>query len=66
VGNPQPYIHALATMQIPEDLQEGWGFPAITDEDRRNILGLNYARLLGIDPAAKTAATAGEQVTVTG
>jgi predicted TIM-barrel fold metal-dependent hydrolase len=66
VGNPQPYIHALATMQIPHDLQEGYGFPAITDDDRRNILGLNYARLLGIDPAAKTSVSSGEPASLPG
>jgi predicted TIM-barrel fold metal-dependent hydrolase len=53
-GNPYPYLRALATIQIPDDLQEGWGFPAITEDDRRNMLGLNFARLLGVDPIAAT------------
>ena len=34
--------------QIPEDLQRGWGFPEITDEDRRLMFGGNMLRLLGM------------------
>ena len=36
--------------QIPEDMREGYGYPEITDEDRRKIFGENLAGLLGIDP----------------
>lgn len=35
--------------QIPEDMQHDYGYPAITDDDRRKIFGGNLARLLGID-----------------
>lgn len=48
-GPPQPYLEAFLDMQIPDELQEGWGFPALTDEDRRNILGRNFARLMNVD-----------------
>jgi predicted TIM-barrel fold metal-dependent hydrolase len=48
-GPPQPYLEALVGMSIPKDLQDGWGFPDVTEQDRHNILGLNFARLLGID-----------------
>ncbi|MGA2158632.1 MAG: amidohydrolase family protein [Dehalococcoidia bacterium] len=36
--------------QIPEDMQKNYGYPAITEEDRRKIFGLNLARLMGIEP----------------
>lgn len=48
-GSPQPYLAAFADMQIPDELQGGWGYPAITEEDKANILGRNFARLMGID-----------------
>ena len=41
-------VKGLRSFQIPEDLQEGYGYPAITDEDRANIFGKNLARLMGI------------------
>lgn len=52
-GNPTPFIKAFMDMQIPEDLQEGYGFPALTREDKEKILGLNLATMMGIDVAAK-------------
>lgn len=51
----QPLIELFATMQIPDELQERYGFPAITEAARRDVFGLNQARLLGIDVAAKLA-----------
>jgi hypothetical protein len=30
-------------------MQESYGYPAITDEDRAKIFGLNLAKLMGID-----------------
>lgn len=35
-------------LQIPEELQVGWGYPEITDEDRRLMFGGNMLRLLGM------------------
>ena len=40
----------MREFQIPEDMQEGYGYPAITDEDRRKIFGENLAGLIGIEP----------------
>ena len=34
--------------QIPEQIQEKWNYPAITERDKRNILGLNSARHYGL------------------
>ncbi|MFC1994798.1 amidohydrolase family protein [Chloroflexota bacterium] len=43
-------VEGFLNFQIPEDMQEGYGFTPISDEDRRNIFGLNLAKLLGIEP----------------
>jgi hypothetical protein len=36
-------------LEIPDDLRDGYGYPQITHRDRQNILGLTFARLMGID-----------------
>jgi hypothetical protein len=36
-------------MEIPEDLQRGYGYPPITQNDKELILGKNLARLLRLD-----------------
>lgn len=48
-GTPQWQIDALWRFQIPEEMRERWGYPEITEEDKRKILGLNSARLYGIE-----------------
>lgn len=52
-GGPRPYLEAFGALEIPEDLRDGFGYPQITREDKAKILGLNFARLLGIDAEAK-------------
>jgi predicted TIM-barrel fold metal-dependent hydrolase len=53
-GGPMPYLKAFMDMEMPDDLRDGFGYPEITRADRENILGLNFARLMGIDVEAKT------------
>ena len=52
-GPPTPYLRAFMHLEMPDDLRAGYGYPQITDADRRAILGENMARLLGIDLDAK-------------
>lgn len=47
-GSPQWQIDALWRFQIPEELQKKYGYPALTEDDKRRILGLNSAKLYGI------------------
>ncbi|HEY1284147.1 MAG TPA: amidohydrolase family protein, partial [Steroidobacteraceae bacterium] len=47
-GSPQWQIDALWRFQIPEELRKRYGYPQLTDEHKRKILGLNSARLYGI------------------
>lgn len=47
--HPRPGLERFAEWQLPEDLQEGYGLRPLTVEDKRKILGLNFAKLHGID-----------------
>jgi predicted TIM-barrel fold metal-dependent hydrolase len=49
-GSPQWQIEALWRFQIPEALQKQYGYPALTPDIKRKILGLNSARLYGLKP----------------
>ena len=42
-------VMGLREFQIPEDMQRDYGYPALTDEDRKKIFGENLARLLNIE-----------------
>jgi predicted TIM-barrel fold metal-dependent hydrolase len=59
-GSPQEQIVAFRRFQIPQQLQEQHGYPALTDTSRRKILGLNGARVYGVDPQAVRCAIAGD------
>jgi predicted TIM-barrel fold metal-dependent hydrolase len=48
-GSPQPFIDFFRGYKIPDELVERYGYPQITDADKRKILGENMARLLNID-----------------
>jgi predicted TIM-barrel fold metal-dependent hydrolase len=51
-GSPQDQIQAFRAFQISEELQERFGYSALTDGVKRKVLGLNAARLYDVDPAA--------------
>ena len=50
--HPRPVLEAFASLEMPIDMTEGDGYPALTDEIKADILGRNYAALHGIDIAA--------------
>ena len=50
-GSPQSQIEAFRAFQITDEFQERFGYPALTDTVKAKILGLNAARVYGIDPA---------------
>ena len=50
-GSPQWQIDALWRFQIPEEMRKKYGYPEITENDKRKILGLNAAKLYGLDVA---------------
>lgn len=49
-GSPQWQIEAFRRFQIPEPLRARVGYAPLTPEGKAKILGLNAARLYGIDP----------------
>ena len=53
--HPRPFIEAFWSLELPQDLIEGQGFPPLTADAKRKILGLNQARLLGLDVATLAA-----------
>jgi predicted TIM-barrel fold metal-dependent hydrolase len=46
-------VDYIRNFEMPEELQQKWGFRNLTREDKANILGLNLARLTGIDPTKR-------------
>jgi predicted TIM-barrel fold metal-dependent hydrolase len=50
MGKAVDYIRNL---EMPEELQEKWGYKPITDDTRAKILGLNLARLAKIKPTKR-------------
>jgi predicted TIM-barrel fold metal-dependent hydrolase len=50
MGKAVDYVRNL---EMPEELQEKWGYPAITDETRAKILGLTLAKLADIQPTKR-------------
>lgn len=52
--HPQPPLEAFWSLEVPEDMLEA-GLAPLTREAKRKILGLNAARLLGLDVDASTA-----------
>ena len=51
-GAPQDQIQAFRAFQISPELQERHGYPALTDDVKRKVLGLNALRLHDVDPIA--------------
>ena len=54
-GSPQWQIDALWRFQIPREMQRKYGYPALTPEIKRKILGLTSAKLYGINVGANLA-----------
>jgi len=46
------YEEAFWNIEMPHDLMDGYGYAPLTEEVKRKILGLNAARVLGLDVAA--------------
>jgi predicted TIM-barrel fold metal-dependent hydrolase len=51
-GSPQDQIQTFRSFQISDRLQERYGYPALTKEIKAKVLGLNGARVYGVEPKA--------------
>jgi hypothetical protein len=52
-GSPEDQIRAFRAFCITPEFQERFGYPALTRQVKAKILGLNSAKLYGIDPITK-------------
>jgi len=59
-GSPQPLIDAFRAFRIPAELCERHGYPALTAERKRKILGANAARVYGLDLSRAEARARGD------
>lgn len=59
--HPQPLLEKFWALEMPEDLITGYGYRPLTDEVKRNILGLNALRILGLDVEELRAAQRGDE-----
>ncbi|HWG45369.1 MAG TPA: amidohydrolase family protein [Gemmataceae bacterium] len=62
-GSPQSQIVRLRKMKMDEALMKKHGYAELTDEVKDKILGLNAAKLLGIDVKAKRQAIKADKLT---
>ncbi|HSB61723.1 MAG TPA: amidohydrolase family protein, partial [Vicinamibacteria bacterium] len=51
-GSPRWQIEAFRRFTMPESLMTRFGYAPLTDDVKARILGLNAARVFGVDPAA--------------
>jgi len=58
--HPRPMIDAFWRLEMPQDLIDNHGFPPLTKEMKRQILGGNQVRISGLDLASMRAAAAGD------
>ncbi|MBA3552239.1 MAG: amidohydrolase family protein, partial [Actinobacteria bacterium] len=49
-GSPQDQIQAFRAFSITDAFQDRFGYPKLTKEIKRKVLGANAARVYGVDP----------------
>src|SRR2546426_11079711 len=59
---PFPPSDVSKTLRIPAPMRERYGFPPLTRKAKRRILGLNAARLYGVDPRARRCTIAADRI----
>src|SRR5206468_2946644 len=63
-GSPQSQIVRLRKLKMKEEMIKEFKYPELTDEVKDKILGLNAAKLFGIDPAAKRSAIKADKLSM--
>jgi uncharacterized protein len=61
LAHPDPLLKTFMNYRLPEDVMRKYDLQQISEQDRRNILGLNAARLHKLDPAELIANTASDE-----
>jgi predicted TIM-barrel fold metal-dependent hydrolase len=62
-GSPQGQIVRLRKLKMKPELMDKYKYPELTDAVKDQILGLNAARLFGVDPQAKRQAIKADKLT---
>src|SRR5262249_44477620 len=62
-GSPQSQIQRLRRLKMTPELMEKYKYPALTEQIKNQIFGLNAAKLFGIDPKAKRKAIKADRLT---
>ncbi|HET8938225.1 MAG TPA: amidohydrolase family protein [Polyangiales bacterium] len=52
-GSPQPQIAMFMSFKMDEEIRKQEGYPDLTADVKAKILGLNAAKIFGLDPKAK-------------
>ena len=53
-GSPQPLIDAFRAFTIPDRMQDTYGYPPLTIDDKRRILGANATGVYGTEAPVRT------------
>jgi predicted TIM-barrel fold metal-dependent hydrolase len=61
-GPPQTQIMAVRAFEISAEYQDRYGYPELTDAVKAKVLGLNAARLFGVDPHATRCVLAADRL----
>ena len=48
----------IRNLEMPVELQQQYAYPKVTEETRAKILGLNLARITGVEPRKRVRAAA--------
>lgn len=59
-GSPQALIEGFVAFRMDPAISEQYGYPELTDARKAKILGLNAARIYGIDPQERRCQLAGD------
>jgi predicted TIM-barrel fold metal-dependent hydrolase len=62
-GSPQSQIERMRRLKMKPELMDKYKYADLTDEVKNQILGLNAAKLFGIDPKAKRQAIKADKLT---
>ncbi len=62
-NSPQPQIEAFRALTITQEFQDQFGYPALTDQVKRKIFGLNAAKIYNIDVEATRCKVAADELT---
>jgi uncharacterized protein len=62
-GSPQGQIVRMRKLKMTDELKDKYKYPDLTDEMKNQILGLNAAKLFGVDVKAKRAAIKTDKLT---